>query len=132
MKNIEIIRGYRSFGHEDVYASNPAVEIVEGDIVDNNGALVTLLTAHLECGMAIERNMINGQPKESGKTPVYVSNFVVRIQTSQLGAGAFDTVNTALSVAAGKLVPVDVTNTIPWGYITGVNTDGTIDVRCNY
>ena len=129
MKNIEIVRGYRSFGHEDVYMSNPAVVVVEGDIVDPLGDKVTLLAAHLECGMAIERNMINGQPKESGKTPVYVSNFVVR--TSRYAPGTYN-VNDALSVAAGELKAVDATNTVVWGYVTAVNTDGTIDVRCNY
>jgi len=129
MKNIEIVRGYRSFGHEDVYASNPAVTVVEGDIVDPAGDKVTLLAEHLECGMAIERNMINGQPKESGKTPVYVSNFVVR--TSHYAPAAY-AVNDALSVADGMLKAVDATNTIVWGYVTAVNTDGTLDVRCNY
>ena len=129
MKNIEIVRGYRSFGHEDVYFSDPAVVVVEGDVVGPDGALVTLTDAHLECGMAIERNLINGQPKESGKTPVYVSNFVVR--TSRYVPGTYS-VNQPLSVAAGQLKAVDATNTIVWGYVTAVNTDGTLDIRCNY
>lgn len=129
MKNIEIVRGYRSFGHEDVYNSDPAVTVVEGDIVAPDGSLVSLTDTHLECGMAVERNTINGQPKASGKIPVYVSNFVVR--TSRYTPATY-AVNDALSVAAGKLKAVDTTNTIVWGYVTAVNTDGTIDVRCNY
>ena len=129
MKNIEIVRGYRSFGHEDVYVSDAAITVVEGDIVAPDGSLVTLTDAHLECGMAIERNLINGQPKESGKTPVYVSNFVVRTMRY---APASYAVNDALSVANGLLKAVDATNTVVWGYVTKVGTDGTIDVRCNY
>ncbi|MEA3471486.1 MAG: hypothetical protein U9R24_07195 [Thermodesulfobacteriota bacterium] len=131
MKNIEIVRGYRSFGHEDVYASDPAVTVVEGDVIDQDGALVTLSGAvtHKECGMVIERNMINGQPKDSGKSPVYVSNFVVR--TSRYTPAVY-AVNDPITVTAGLLAKGTVGTDAIWGYVTAINTDDTIDVRCNY
>ncbi len=131
MKNIEIVRGYRSFGHEDVYESDPGVTVVEGDIVAADGSKVTLSGAltHLECGMAIERNMINGQPKDSGKTPVYVSNFVVR--TSRITAAAY-AVNDPITVTAGLPAKGVAGTDAIWGYVTAVNTDDTIDIRCNY
>ncbi len=131
MKNIEIVRGYRSFGHEDVFASDPAVTVVEGDIVDVDGALVTLSgqVAHLECGIVIERNMIGGQHKESGKTPVYVSNFVVR--TSRYTPAVY-AVNDPITVTAGLVAKGTVGTDAIWGYVTAVNSDDTIDIRCNY
>ncbi len=131
MKNIEIVRGYRSFGHEDVYVSDAAVTVVEGDIIAPDGSLVTISGAltHLECGIAVERNMINGQPKDSGKTPVYVSNFVVR--TSRYTAGTYN-VDTAVTVTAGLPAVAAVGTDAIWGYVTKVGTDGTIDIRCNY
>lgn len=131
MKNIEIVRGYRSFGHEDVYASDAAVSVVEGDIIAPDGTLATLSgsTTHKECGMVIERNMINGQAKESGKTPVYVSNFVVR--TGRYTPASYD-VDDAVTVTGGLIAKgVEGTDTI-WGYVTKVGTDGKLDIRCNY
>lgn len=131
MKNIEIVRGYRSFGHEDVYVSDVAVTVVEGDVVAPDGTLVTLsgATTHLECGMAIERNTINGQPKESGKTPVYVSNFVVRTMRY---APASYAVNDPITITAGKPAKGTAGTDAIWGYVTKIGTDGTIDIRCNY
>jgi len=131
MKNIEIVRGYRSFGHEDVYVSDPAVTVVEGDVIAPDGSLVTLsgTTTHLECGMAVERNMINGQPKDSGKTPVYVSNFVVR--TSRYVPGTY-AVNDPITITDGKPTKGTVGTDVIWGYVTKVGNDGTIDIRCNY
>lgn len=130
MKNIEIVRGYRSFGHEDVFVSDPAITVVEGDIIGPDGSLVTLKGSltHLECGMAIERNLINGQPKESGKTPVYVSNFVVR--TSRYESMAY-AVNDPITVNAGLPTKGTSSDAI-WGYVTKIGNDGTIDIRCNY
>jgi hypothetical protein len=130
MKNIEIVRGYRSFGHEDVYMSDPAVTVVEGDVIAPDGSLVTLSGQlnHLECGMAVERNMINGQHKESGKTPVYVSNFVVRVATP----GFVPSVNDPITVTAGKVAVANPAADAVWGYVSAVNTDGSIDIRCNY
>jgi hypothetical protein len=131
MKNIEIVRGYRSFGHEDVYTSNPAVVVVEGDVVAPDGSLVTLkgATTHLECGMAVERNMINGQPKDSGKTPVYVSNFVVR--TSRYEPMTY-AANDPVTVDAGLVTKADPAADAVWGYVVAVNSDDTLDIRCNY
>lgn len=132
MKNIEIVRGYRSFGHEDVYASDPAVTVVEGDVIAPDGSLVTLsgATTHKECGIVVERNMINGQPKDSGKTPVYVSNFVVR--TSRFAAGTYN-VNDPITVTGGLPAVGAVGTDAIWGYVTAVDTSaGTIDVRVNY
>ena len=130
MKNIDIVRGYRSFGHEDVYASNPAVVIVEGDIIDANGDKVTLTDAHIECGIAIERNTtVAAGQKPSMNIPVYISNFVVR--TTRFTAGTY-AVGDAMSVAAGLPIKVDATNTVVWGYVTKVGTDGSLDIRCNY
>lgn len=130
MKNIDIIRGYRGFGHEDVFDSNPAVTIVEGDIIDINGDKVTLLAAHVECGMAIERNTtVNPGQKPSMKIPVYVSNFVVK--TTRFVPATY-AVNEAVSVKDGMPSKVDATNTLVWGYITKIGTDGSLTIRCNY
>ena len=131
MKNIEIVRGYRSFGHEDVYMSDPNVEVVEGDVIAPDGSKVTLSgqTVHKECGIAIERNMINGQPKDSGKTPVYVSNFVVR--TSRFTPGTY-AVNDPITVESGMPKKADPSADVVWGYVTAVNGDGTLDIRVNY
>ena len=131
MKNIEIVRGYRSFGHEDVYASDAGVTVVEGDIIEPDGSMVTLkgATTHKECGMVIERNLINGQMKDSGKTPVYVSNFVVR--TSRYKAGAY-AVNDPVTITAGLPEKGTAGTDAIWGYIVAVNTDDTLDIRCNY
>ncbi len=131
MKNIDIIRGYRSFGHEDVYTSDVAVTVVEGDVVGPDGSLVTLKGAvvHKECGMAIERNLINGQPKDSGKTPVYVSNFVVR--TSRYAPMAYS-LDDPITTDGGLLTKGVVGTDAIWGYVVAVNTDDTLDVRCNY
>ena len=130
MKNIDIVRGYRSFGHEDVYASNPAVAIVEGDIVDVEGNKVTLTDAHIECGIAIERNTTtNPGQKPSGKIPVYISNFVVRTKRF---APATYSVNEAVSVKDGIPSKVDATNTIVWGYITKIDSEGYLTIRVNY
>jgi len=131
MKNIEIVRGYRSFGHEDVYASDPAVQVVEGDVIEPSGAKVTLsgATDHKECGIVIERNYINGQPKDSGKTPVYVSNFVVR--TSRYVPGTY-AANDPITVTDGLPAKGTVGTDAIWGYVVAVNQDGTLDIRVNY
>ena len=131
MKNIEIVRGYRSFGHEDVYTSDPAVTVVEGDVVAPDCSLVTLkgATDHKECGMAVERNMINGQPKDSGKTPVYVSNFVVR--TSRYAPMTYS-VNDPITIDGGMPTKGTVGTDAIWGYVVAVNSDDTLDIRCNY
>ena len=131
MKNIEIVRGYRSFGHEDVYASDPSIVVVEGDVIAPDGSLVTLqgATDHKECGMVVERNMINGQPKDSGKTPVYVSNFVVR--TSRYAPMVY-TVNDPVTVSGGLLTKGTAGTDAIWGYVVAVNSDDTLDIRCNY
>ena len=131
MKNIEIVRGYRSFGHEDVYASDPAVTGVEGDVIAPDGSKGTLkgATTHKECGMVIERNMINGQPKDSGKTPVYVSNFVVR--TSRYEPMSYS-VNDPVTVDGGLLTKGTAGTDAIWGYVVAVNSDDTLDIRCNY
>jgi hypothetical protein len=131
MKNIEIVRGYRSFGHEDVYVSDPSIVVVEGDVIAPDGSLVTLKgdTAHKECGMVIERNMINGQPKDSGKTPVYVSNFVVR--TSRYEPMTYG-VNDPVTVNGGLLTKATAGTDAIWGYVVAVNSDDTLDIRCNY
>jgi len=130
MKNIDIVRGYRSFGHEDVYASNPATAIVEGDIIDANGDKVTLTDAHIECGISIERNTtVDPGQKPSGMIPVYISNFVVRTKRFVPATYA---VNEPVSVKDGMPSKVDNTNTIVWGYITKIGTDGSMDIRVNY
>jgi len=131
MKNIEIVRGYRSFGHEDVYVSDPSVPVVEGDIIAPDGSLATLKgdTTHKECGIVIERNTINGVPKDSGKTPVYVSNFVVR--TSRYEPGTYS-VNDPITVDGGLLTKGDAAADAIWGYVVAVNSDDTLDIRCNY
>ncbi len=131
MKNIEIVRGYRSFGHEDVYVSDAAVTVVEGDVITPDGQLATLSgqTSHIECGVVVERNMINGQPKDSGKTPVYVSNFVVR--TSRYVPGTY-AVDDPITITGGQPTKGTVGTDTIWGYVTRVGTDGTLDIRVNY
>jgi hypothetical protein len=131
MKNIEIVRGYRSFGHEDIYASNPSITVVEGDVIAPDGSLATLKgdLTHKECGIVIERNMINGQPKDSGKTPVYVSNFVVR--TSRYAPMTYSA-NDPVTVDNGLITKADPAADAVWGYVVAVNSDDTLDIRCNY
>jgi len=129
MKNIEIIRGYRTFGHEDLVASSPDTKVVEGDIVGLDGSLVTLTDSHIECGLAIERNTSGGNHKPSGKIPVYMSNFVVK--TSRYNAGTYN-VDDPVSVKDGKPTPVDDTNTIVWGYVQKIAQNGDLTIRCNY
>ena len=130
MKNVEIIRGYRSFGHEDVYDSNPAVEIVEGDIIDGNGDKVTLLDTHIECGISIEKNTtVAGGQKPSNSIPVYVSNFVAK--TSRFTPGVY-TVGEPVTVINGLPSKLTGTNLVVWGYVTKVGTDGSLTIRCNY
>ena len=129
MKNIDIIRGYRTFGHEDLYASDAAVTVVEGDIIGMDGSLVTLTSAHVECGMAVERNTDGSGAKPSGKIPVYISNFVVKTKRYEAGTYA---VNAPVSVKGGKPTPVDATNTIVWGYIQKIDANGDLTIRCNY
>lgn len=129
MKNIEIIRGYRTFGHEDVVNSDINTVVVEGDIVALDGTKVTLTDAHIECGLAVERNTTPGGQKPSGKIPVYVSNFVFK--TTRYEPGTYN-VGDPVSVKGGKPSPVDATNTIVWGYIQKVDTNGDLTIRCNY
>ena len=129
MKNIEIVRGYRTFGHEDVFNSDMGVMVVEGDIVGLDGTLVTLTDTHIECGMAIERNSELGVQKPSNKIPVYVSNFVVK--TSRYEPGTYN-VGDPVSVKDGKVSVVNATNTIVWGFVQKVDTNGDLTIRCNY
>jgi len=131
MKNIEIVRGYRSFGHENVFQSNPNVTIVEGDVIDPEGNKVTLKgdKTYKICGIAIERNLANGEPKPSGKIPVYISNFVVR--TSRYKPSTYE-VNDPVTIEDGIPAKADPENDGIWGYVIAVNTDDTIDILCNY
>ena len=131
MRNIEIVRGYRAYGHEDVYATDPTVNVLDGDIIGPDGAKITLTDTHLECGIAVQpSNLGTTEYREgSGKTPVYISNFVVR--TGRIHAAAY-AINDAISVRDGMPCKIDATNTIVWGYVTKVGTDGKIDIRVNY
>ena len=129
MKNIDIIRGYRTFGHEDLYPSDSTVKVEIGDIIGLDGQKVTLESKHIECGIAIESNYdASGVPKPSGKIPVYVSNFVVRFyQPLPDGVAVGDPV----TVIDGKPAALDDTHTVVWGYVTNA-TDTSFDVRVNY
>lgn len=132
MRNVEIVRGFRDGGHEEVYAADPLVDILDGDIIDSTGSKVTLTDTHIECGIAIQPTGIGGSGKKeaSGKIPVYVSNFTCR--TKRFAPATYN-VNDAVSVKDGLPTPVDDTNTIVWGYVTAVGTSGgTIDIRVNY
>jgi hypothetical protein len=129
MKNIDIVRGYRSFGHEDLYASDPTVAVQPGDIITMDGKKATLTDTHIECGVAVESNVnpMGGQ-KPSGKIPVYVSNFVVRFYSpAPEGVNLGDPV----TVIDGKVAPLDDTHKVVWGYVTKI-TDTSYDVRVNY
>jgi len=131
MRNIEIIRGYRTHGHEDVYDTDPTVQVLDGDIIDPTGAKVTLTDTHLECGIAIQpSNLGTTEYKEaSRKTPVYISNFVVN--TKRVNAAVY-AVNDAVSVKNGLPCKADGTNAVVWGYVSKVGTDGSINIRVNY
>ena len=130
-RNVDIVKGYRTYGQEAVYVQDPSVEVDNGDIVTPDGQKATLTDTHLECGIVIQPSKLAGQfPEGSGKIPVYITNFVVR--TAVYNTAATYAVNTAISVKDGKPTPVDETNAIVWGYVTAVNTDGTIDIRVNY
>ena len=131
MRSIEIVRGYRTYGHEDVYATDPTVEVLDGDIIAPDGTKVTLTDTHLECGIAVQPSNLGTTDyrEASMKTPVYISNFVVR--TKRVTAATY-AVNDAISVKDGLPCKVDATNTIVWGYVSKVGTDGTIDIRVNY
>jgi len=129
MKNIDIIRGYRTFGHEDLYASDSTERVEVGDVIGLDGKKATLGTSHVECGIAIESNYdATGAVKPSGKIPVYVSNFVVRFYQP---APADVSVGDPLTIIDGKPAKLDDNHTVVWGYITAM-TDTSFDVRVNY
>ena len=129
MKNIDIIRGFRTSGLEDLYPSNPLVDVVPGDIITLAGDKATLETQHHECGLAIEGNKNpGGEEKPSGKIPVYVSNFVVRYyEPAPNGVNVGDPV----TVIDGRPAALTQNNTVVWGYVVGM-TDTSFDVRVNY
>ena len=131
MRNIEIVRGYRSFGHEDVYPGNPDLELLDGDIITAEGEKATLTDAHQEVGIVIQpTNLGNTEYREaSGKVPVYVSNFTVR--TTRFHPATFK-VGDGVSVKDGLPVLADDTNKEIWGYVTAVGNGGaSIDIRVN-
>lgn len=131
MRNIEIVRGYRTFGHEDVYNTDPTAMTLDGDIIGPDGSKITLTDTHLECGIAIQPSNLGATEyrEDSRKTPVYVSNFVVRTKRYDPATYAM---GDAVSVKDGLPCKADGTNAIVWGYITKVGTDGTLDIRVNY
>jgi hypothetical protein len=129
MKNIDIVRGYRSFGHEDLYVSDPTTKVVAGDIIGLDGKKVTLTDTHVECGVAVDTNFDSvGNPRPSGKVPVYVSNFVIRYHKP-----APDGINVGdpVTVIDGQPAPLDDNHKVVWGYVTAI-TDTSFDIRVNY
>ena len=129
MKNIDIVRGYRTFGHEDLYASDPTVKVVPGDVITMDGQKATLTDTHVECAVAVETNLNPmGGAKPSGKIPVYVSNFVVRFY-SPIPDGI--NLEDPVTVIDGKVAALDDDHKVIWGYVTKI-TDTSYDVRVNY
>ena len=129
--NVDIVKGFRSYGQEGVYNQDPLIEVKNGDIVSPTGQKITLTDTHLECGVAIQPSKLSSQfPEGSGKIPVYITNFVLR--TARYDHTASYAVDSAVSVKDGLPTLVNGTNTIVWGYVTAVGTDGTIDIRVNY
>ena len=131
MRNVEIVRGYREAGHEDVYAADPTVNILDGDIIAPDGTKMTLTDTHKECGIAIQpTNLGTTEYREaSGKIPVYISNFTCRVRNYIPGVYALDD---EISVKDGLPIVANATNITVWGHITNVGTDGTLDIRVNY
>ena len=128
MKLIDIVRGYRTFGHEDVYVSDPTTTIQPGDVIGLDGKKATLDKDHKECAVAVEKNTDYSGQKPSGKIPVYVSNFVIRYyKPVPDGVAAGDPV----TVINGQPAKTDADHTVVWGYVTRV-TDSDFDVRVNY
>ena len=131
MRNIEIVRGYREFGHEDVYPGKPTVTLLDGDIIDIEGEKATLTDAHQEIGIAIQpTNLGTTEYREaSGKIPVYISNFTVR--TKRFHAATF-ALGDEVSVRDGLPCKADGTNAYVWGHIVAIGNGGaTIDIRVN-
>jgi len=128
MKNIDIVRGYRTFGHEDLYPSDATVSVVSGDIVDLSGAKATLGTEHKEVGLAIETNKDYYGDKPSGKIPVYISNFTVRYyEPIPDGVNLGDPV----TVINGRPAALDDDHKVVWGYVVKLD-ETSFDVRVNY
>ena len=131
MRNIEIVRGYREFGHEDVYPGKPDVTLLDGDIITIEGDKATLTDAHQEIGIAIQpTNLGTSEYREaSGKVPVYVSNFTVR--TKRFHPAAF-ALGDEVSVKDGLPCKAGGDNTQVWGHIVAVDNGGaSIDIRVN-
>jgi len=129
MKNIDIVRGYRTFGHEDLYASDPTVSVQPGLIIDMSGQAATLTDTHVEVGVAVETNLNpTGGAKPSGKIPVYISNFVVRYYDAIPDGINLDD---PVTVIDGKVAALDDNHKVVWGYVTKI-TDTSYDVRVNY
>jgi len=128
MKNIDIVRGYRTFSHEDLYDADATVTIVPGDIIGLNGNKITLEKTHKEAGIALESNKDIAGNKPSGKIPVCVSNFVVRFYRP-----VPDEVNLGdpVTVIDGKPSKTDDDHTVIWGYVTKID-ETSFDVRVNY
>ncbi|MDF1879624.1 hypothetical protein JHD46_08240 [Sulfurimonas sp. SAG-AH-194-C20] len=131
-KNVEIIRGFRTCGLDDVYMSDSTVEVQPGMVITQDGALATLTDAsHTEVGVAIQGNIFGrgGYDEASGKIPVMISNFVMR---TQIFTPAVYIAGEAITVVAG--IPKKAVGTDPiWGRVTAIGVEaGTIDIRVNY
>ena len=132
MRQCDIVRGRDTFGYEDVYNADPTVEIVDGNIITQDGAKATLTDAHIECGVAIQPTNLGSLvfKEASKKIPVYISNFKLR---TTLYAPATYKVGDAVTVIDGVPALVSADNAIVWGYVTAVNAgDASLDIRVNY
>ncbi len=132
MRRIDIVKGFNTFGYEDVFPTDPTVTLKDGDIINMDGTKTTLTDTHIECGIAIQpTNLGSSEFREaSKKTPVYISNFKVR--TKAYTAATYH-VGDPVTVIDGLPAPVNGTNTIVWGYVTAVNAgEASIDIRVNY
>jgi hypothetical protein len=128
MKNIDIVRGYRTFAHEDLYDADATVEIVPGNIINLDGTKATLGTEHKEVAVALESNKDISGNKPSGKIPVCVSNFTVRYyKPVPEGVNLGDPV----TVVNGEPSALDDNHKVVWGYVTKIS-ETSFDVRVNY
>lgn len=127
-KNVEIIRGFRTCGLDDVYASDVAVEVQPGMVITRDGQLATLNATHMEVGMAIQSNLFGrGSYEEAtGKIPVMISNFMAR---TNVHGGSVFAEGDAVTVENGLITKGGEGETL-YGYVTAVDSStGTIDVR---
>lgn len=125
---VDVIRGWRTCGMDDIYLSDPEIEVQPGMVITPEGQLATLTGEHIEVGMALQANKFGrgGYDEFTGKIPVMLTNFKVR--TNVMDPIVY-VVGDPVTVVDGLITKGGEAESL-YGYVTAVGIEaGTIDVR---